>query len=181
MQRIIIWDNDGTVMGSKDPADTSSTAKVILPYVKEYMNKPGIVNVICSGMKTPDSEMRDFDPVMIIKKFEQLMTQLPIRFAVFSPARGGTQCWIVMKKKHGAYEVRAAHENPRYVYLKGTFKKPGTGMLVVIRDILCEEYGYAENDSMLFIGDSEQDEKAAHDFGIPFVWAQDIHKGEVAL
>lgn len=50
-------------------------------------------------------------------------------------------------------------------------------MLVVIRDILHELLGdVVDAKKMVFIGDAEQDRKAAHAFGIPFFWAQDIHR-----
>ena len=35
--KIIIWDNDGTIIGSLDPNDKSPKSKVILPGVKEVM------------------------------------------------------------------------------------------------------------------------------------------------
>ncbi|MBY0109542.1 MAG: hypothetical protein K2X90_00300 [Candidatus Babeliaceae bacterium] len=180
-KEIIIWDNDGTIMGSKNPHDTTDKAKVILPNVQQVMTTSNAVHVICSGCKTPESELQDFDPENIIKRFTSLMEQLPVQVAVFSPAIGGTECYVIIKKT-GSDEViiRKAHEDIRYQHLIGHFKKPGIGMLEVIKDILYLEFGvkmYAENAVM--IGDTWHDEHAAVALGIPFVDATFIHSMKV--
>ena len=35
--KILLWDNDGTVTGSKDPNDSTNNAKVIFPGVEATM------------------------------------------------------------------------------------------------------------------------------------------------
>jgi histidinol phosphatase-like enzyme len=176
MQNIIIWDNDGTITSAKNPNDTSNTAKIILPNVENIMLQGNRFNIICSGMKTPESESQNFNATKIIEKFKQLMMQLPIRIAIFSPAIGGTECWVVIKKDNNDFEIRKAHENPDYQHLIGKFKKPDIGMLHVIKDLL-QEYGLTiHNNNTVFIGDAEQDRIAAHNFGMPFIWAQHLHQ-----
>lgn len=175
-RRIIIWDNDGTIMGSKNPNDTTNAAKVLLPNVEEVMLQPGTFNIICSGCKTPESEMQNFDPEKIIEKFKRAMATLPVNIAAFSPAIGGVQCYVILKKLNDhAIEVRKAHEDSRYGHLIGQFKKPGVGMLVVIQDMIKELN--IENDSTqtMMIGDTWHDEKAATACGITFVDASKIH------
>ena len=39
--KVIIWDNDGTIMGSKDPNDASSKAKKMLLNVERVMHESG--------------------------------------------------------------------------------------------------------------------------------------------
>lgn len=97
-EKIIIWDNDGTITGTKDPNDCALSARIILPNVEMVMCRQGYFNVICSGTKTVESEQRSFDPVIIIEKYKELMLRLPITVAVFSPAIGGIECWIIIKK-----------------------------------------------------------------------------------
>jgi len=173
--QIIIWDNDGTVMGSKNPNDITSSAKVILPNVADVMQRSGI-NIICSGTKTAESELQNWDPVKIIEQFNVLMEKLPVSLATFSPAIGGVECWVMIKHATGNIEIRKAHEDPRYQHLIGHFKKPDIGMLVVIRDLVTELFAQAiDASTTVFIGDAWQDQQAAQNFGIPFVDAHKIH------
>jgi histidinol phosphatase-like enzyme len=180
-KEIIIWDNDGTIMGSKNPHDTTDKAKVILPNVQQVMTASNAVHVICSGCKTPESELQNFDPESIIKRFTALMEQLPIKVAVFSPAIGGTECYVIIKKTGSdSITIQKAHEDIRYQHLIGQFKKPGIGMLVVIRDVLDAEFGIImSNDNAVMVGDTWHDEHAAVAVGIPFVDATYIHGKKV--
>lgn len=174
---IFIWDNDGTIMGSLNPHDTGHAAKIILPNVEKLMRQETSFNIICSGCKTPESELQNFDPVKIIAKFKELMAKLPIHIATFSPAIGGTECWVIIKKSDTDFEIREAHTDTRYTNLIGQFKKPESGMLLVIKDILQEVLETSiEPKSMTFIGDTEHDKIAAQTLGIPFVWAYRIHQ-----
>jgi histidinol phosphatase-like enzyme len=175
VQKIIIWDNDGTIMGSKDPHDTTSAAKVILPNVATTMRQKNTLNIICSGMKTPESESQNFDPEKIIAKFTTLMLELPISIAVFSPAIGGTQCWALIKEADNQITIFKAHEDERYRHLIGTFKKPDIGMLVVIKELLREKGIVCDGTNTVFIGDAWQDMKAAHGAQLPFLHAKHIH------
>lgn len=163
-------------MGSANPNDTSSNAKVLLPNVQRIMETAGTINIICSGCKTPESELQNFDPQHVIERFKLLMDKLPIALATFSPAIGGTECYVIIKRSSvDDLEIRKAHEDSRYMHLVGQFKKPGTGMLVVIQDLL-QELNYAYGSTKLFfIGDTWHDEHAATSLGIPFIPAQQVH------
>lgn len=174
--KILIWDNDGTIMSSRNPNDASSNAKVILPNVKRIMNSNNVLNIVCSGMKTPESESQNFDPIKVIERFRLLMDELPITIATFSPAIGGTECYVVIKRSPtDALEIRKAHEDVRYQHLIGKFKKPDTGMLIVIQDLI-KEIGYESiSTELLFVGDAWQDEQAATACDITFIPAQLIH------
>ena len=173
--KILIWDNDGTVTGSKDPNDAT---RIILPHVEAAM-QAAPCNFIVSGFKCLESERQNFDPEKVIVRFTDLMTKLPISAAAFSPAIGGVACYVVIKHPSGEIEVRKAHEDPRYQAFIGDFKKPGVGMFVVIRDIALELFGQIISDeSVVMVGDTWHDEKAACDFGIPFIDAKRVHSGE---
>ena len=174
--KILIWDNDGTVTGSKDPNDLRHNAKVILPGVEAAMLASEF-NFIISGFKSPESEAQNFDPKKMIEKFKELMTQLPINAAAFSPNIGGVACYVVIKKLDGSIFIKKAHEDERYVEYIGKFKKPDIGMFVVMRDIVREEYGQLiDKDSSIMIGDTWHDKMAAESFGINFIEASVIHK-----
>jgi hypothetical protein len=171
---IIIWDNDGTVTGSINPNDPT---RVILPHVPEVMAASKL-NIICSGIKTPESESQNWDPDWIIARFTMMMATLPISMVTFSPAIGGIECWVMIKRSDTTIEIRKAHEDPRYAHYIGQFKKPDIGMLVVIRDIVSELFSdNVDADTAIFIGDSIQDQQAAETFGIPFVDASVVHNG----
>ncbi len=176
-KEIVIWDNDGTIMGAKNPNDTSSGSKVILPNIHNVMTNNKAVHIICSGCKTPESELQNFEPENVIKRFLLLMEQLPIQAAVFSPAIGGIECYILIKKhSDNNVIVRKAHEEIRYKHLIGQFKKPGVGMLIVIQDLLKEEFGQIMSTvNSIMIGDTWHDEHAAKTIGIPFLDAKHIH------
>lgn len=174
-QKVIIWDNDGTILGSKDPRDQAISANIILPHVEETMKQKNCFNVICSGMKTLESESHNFDPEMIIAKCKTLMLALPVSIAVFSPAIGGIECWVLIKNKDNTFLIFKAHEDDRYKHLIGTFKKPDTGMLSVIKGILQERGIRCDDTNAIFIGDAWQDMKAAHDSGLSFLHARHIH------
>jgi len=119
-KKIIIWDNDGTIMGSKDPHDTTSSAKFILPNVEHVMKTTDALHVICSGGKT--------------------------------------------------------HEDSRYYHLIGQFKKPGAGMLIVIKDMVLEEFCLTITPhNSLMIGDTWHDEHAAATMDVPFLDATHVH------
>ena len=47
--KILIWDNDGTVSGPKNPNNGSVNAKVILPNVEKAMSRADF-NFIISGL-----------------------------------------------------------------------------------------------------------------------------------
>ena len=174
--KILIWDNDGTVTGSTDPNDSSNKAKVILTNVEATMLSADF-NFIISGFKSPESEAQNFDPKKVIAKFKELMTQLPINAAVFSPSIGGIACYVVIKKLDGNLFIKKAHEDPLYAEYIGKFKKPDIGMFVVIRDIALEEYNQAiDKNSAIMIGDTWHDKAAAESFGINFIEASVIHR-----
>lgn len=180
-RKIIIWDNDGTVMGSRNPNDSAGASKIILPNVEQTMNEAHVLNILCSGCKTPESELQNFDPENIIQKFKGLMDKLPISIATFSPAIGGVECYAIIKKKPGEFDIRQSHKEARYKNLIGQFKKPGIGMLIVIQDLLDELYSDKLDPSYaIMIGDSWHDEEAAKSVGIPFVKAQIIHNNSSA-
>lgn len=175
MKKILLWDNDGTVTGSKDPNDIASNAKVILPGVKNIMDSVEF-NFIISGFKSPESEAQDFDPDKISQRFINLMNQLPINAVAFSPTRGGVACYVVMKK-NDQFIIKKAHEDIRYQQYIGEFKKPGIGMFVVMKDLAFEEFNQIiDMDNSVMIGDTWHDEAAAKDFGICFVEAKIIHE-----
>ena len=176
MKDILIWDNDGTVTGSKDPNDKSNQAKIILPNV-ELVMKQTPYNFIISGFKSPESEAQDFDPDKIADNFISLMKNLPIQATVFSPLIGGIACYVVIKKSDSTIFIKKAHEDPRYKSYIGKFKKPEIGMFVVLKDIAFEEYGQViDQETSLMIGDTWHDKEAAKSFGIPFLEARFVHK-----
>ncbi len=169
---ILIWDNDGTIMGSTSPNDPT---RIILPGVKEKMETAGF-NFIISGIATPESEAQNFDPEKVTQRFADLMEKLPVKAAVFSPAIGGVACYVVLKKPEGVV-VKEAHKDPRYQSYIGSFKKPGIGMFVVLRDLAQEEFGQViDKTTSCMIGDTWHDETAATDFGIPFFHARTVHE-----
>ncbi len=179
--KILIWDNDGTVTGSKDPNDSSNNAKVILPGVEAAMLAADF-NFIISGFKSQASEVQNFDPEKVIAKFKKLMGQLPINAVAFSPSIGGISCYVVVKKLDGNIIVKQAHEDLRYAEYIGKFKKPDIGMFIVMRDIAKQEYNQTiDRNSSIMIGDTWHDEAAAKSFGIDFVEASVIHKREEKL
>lgn len=174
-KEIIIWDNDGTIMGTIDPHDTKRGSRVILPNVEHIMTTSKALHVVCSGCKTATSELQNFNAENIIKRFTVLMSQLPIAAATFSPAIGGTECWVILKNNNEIH-IRKAHKEPRYHHLIGTFKKPEIGMLTVIRDLLRKEFNVViKSSNSLFIGDSWHDKQAATSAEIPFLEATHIH------
>jgi hypothetical protein len=172
---VIIWDNDGTIMGTKDLNDRSHE-RIILPNVQEIMNTVPAVHIICSGFKSAETEKKNYDTEGVIKRFSHLMHKLPINAAVFSPAIGGVECWELIKNESGEIEIRKAHDDARYTSYIGHFKKPDTGMFVVIKDIV-KKFGLAvKNSDFIMIGDTLQDQQFAENAGIDFVYAQEIHK-----
>ena len=172
--KIIIWDNDGTITGAKDPNDKTSQAKIIFPGVKQVMEKAKF-NFVISGFKSPESEKQNFDPELVAEKFRKLMEELPISIAAFSPTIGGVACYIVIKNNEKISFVKA-HENPRYSAYIGKFKKPDVGMFQVVSDIALAEFGVKINaENTLMIGDTWHDKLAAESFGIPFLEAKLIH------
>lgn len=178
-QKILIWDNDGTVTGAKNPNDKGDYAKVILPNVKEAMRKADY-NFIISGFKSPESEAQNFDPEKVRDKFSKLMDKLPINAVAFSPNVGGITCYVLIKKFDGSLTFKEAHKEARYEQYIGEFKKPGIGMFAVMQDVAWEEFGQIiEASNTLMIGDTWHDEKAAQDFGIPFLVAESIHKQSI--
>lgn len=105
------------------------------------------------------------------------MEKLPVVAATFSPKIGGTECYVIIKKSaDDAIVIRKAHEDPRYHHLAGQFKKPGAGMLIVIKDMVLEEFGLKITpQNSLMIGDTWHDEHAAKAMNIPFLEATIIH------
>jgi hypothetical protein len=175
LYQILLWDNDGTVTGSKNPNDSSPGNKKILPGVKNLMQQ-ALVNIIISGFKCPESESQNFDPKKIIKNFTNLMGQLPIDAAAFSPTIGGTECYLVIKKSDSII-IKEAHKDPRYKDYIGYFKKPDIGMFAVIQDLIQEKFSKVVNKkTTTMIGDTWHDQKAAQTFGINFIEAKVIHK-----
>ncbi|MBY0281420.1 MAG: hypothetical protein K2W94_04600 [Alphaproteobacteria bacterium] len=173
--KILIWDNDGTVTGSINPNDASDNAKVILPGVRDAMEKADF-NFIISGFKFPESEAQNFDPEKVADKFIALMKNLPIQAAAFSPTIGSIACYVVIKRLDNSIVIKKAHEDPRYQNYIGKFKKPGIGMFVVMKDVVFEEYGQIINqETSVMIGDTWHDEEAAKSFGVSFIEASVVH------
>lgn len=176
--KILIWDNDGTVTGSKNPYDTTRHAKAILPGVENMMRQVDF-NFIISGFKSPESEAQNFDPETVAAKFISLMEQLPIHAVTFSPNIGGIACYAIIKKTNNAFFIKKAHEESRYKSYKGQFKKPDIGMFIVMRDIAREEFKQViDKETSIMIGDTWHDKVAAENFGIPFINATEIHNSQ---
>ncbi len=183
-QQVLIWDYDGTIVA--EHIDPITGNKPILPNVASLMQRENTINIICSGIRAlrPTTHHKTLPPQTItyptadIEKFIQLMHKLPIKAVVFSYALGGAECWVLIKTDTDI-EVRTAHEDDRYLHLVGLFKKPDTGMLHVIKDLLSE--WNIKTDDLLFIGDTQQDQQAAETYGIPFQHAFTIHAGELIV
>jgi phosphoglycolate phosphatase-like HAD superfamily hydrolase len=170
--KILLWDNDGTIMGSKNPNDPT---KVFLPGVLDAMEGADF-NFVISGLASPESESQDFDPDTVAARFINLMGELPISAAAFSPLIGGVACFVVIKKPDGVFVIKKAHEEARYKNYIGHFKKPGVGMFVVMRDVAAEEFGVVvDRSSSVMIGDTWHDEAAASEFGVGFLNAHEVH------
>lgn len=173
--KILFWDNDGTITGAKNPDDTKGRTKGILPGVEATM-KGAQLNIVISGTRTAESNQKDWDVDRVTQMFMDLMRVLPIHMVAFSPLKGGTACYVLIKKPDGAIVMKKAHEEERYQKYQGHFKKPDIGMLVVLKDTAAEEFCVSITPTnSLLIGDMDQDKEAAHAFGIPFVDAQMIH------
>ncbi len=172
--KVIIWDNDGTITSSKNPNDKTSKAKVILPGVSQKMALAKF-NFVISGFKSPESETQNFDPDAIAEKFIKLMQEFPINAVTFSPTIGGVECYVVIKK-NDKISIIKAHENPKYSSYIGKFKKPDIGMFKVISDIALVEFGIKiDSSNSIMVGDTWHDKFAAESFGIPFLEAKFIH------
>lgn len=170
--KILLWDNDGTIMGSKSPNDPT---KIILPNIEVTMQKADF-NFVLSGCKTPESELQNFDHEKITARFINLMEKLPINAAAFSPLIGGIACFVIIKQLNNNIIIKEAHQDKRYHKYIGQFKKPGIGMFAVIRDIAQEEFSQTINRySSVMIGDTWHDEEAAKAISIPFINAHTIH------
>lgn len=171
MDNVILWDNHGTITGFADPNNLAHYSS-IYPNVERVMRKEGTLNIICSGT----SKKRDYDPELIIAKFTKLMQELPITIALFCPDAAGKQCWVITKQHDGSFAIFQAHKDERYAHLVGTFKKPDSGMITVIQDIVANLGILPHEYTPLFIGDSWQDVRAAHNAKMPFVHAGNIHR-----
>lgn len=173
--KILLWDNDGTILGSNNPNDKTPEAKVILPGVEEAMHQVKF-NFVISGFKSPESESQNFDPEKNIDRFIDLINKLPISAIAFSPSIGGIHCYVVIKKDNKIV-IKKAHEDVRYKQYIGKFKKPDIGMFVVMADIVLEEFDQViDKDNTIMIGDTWHDQEAAKGFGIPFMDAKIIHE-----
>ena len=173
MQKILVWDSDGTVVGPKNPHDHNDHSKIILPGVEVVMGKAHF-NCMISGTKTPTSQ--DYDPETLIPGFKELMEKLPVSVIAFSASKDGIDCYVLAKKSDGTIEIRKAHEDARYEQYRGKFKKPDIGMFVVLRDVAQQEFGYSiDSATGLMIGDTTYDEQGAQNFGIPFLHATIVH------
>lgn len=171
-KKIILWDNDGTISASKSPNDPT---KIILPNIEKTMHSADY-NFIISGFASPESEAQNFDPEKTVARFIELMGKLPICATAFSPTIGGVACYVIIKKSDSLI-IKKAHNDPRYQKYIGSFKKPGIGMFVVMKDIAQEEFGKTiDGTTSLMIGDTWHDETAATTFGIPFLHASSIHE-----
>lgn len=176
--KILLWDNDGTILGSNNPNDKSLKSKVILPGVEDVMHQAKF-NFVISGFKSLESEAQNFDPEKNIDRFIELMNKLSISAVAFSPSIGGIHCYVVIKKDNKII-IKKAHEDIRYKQYIGKFKKPDIGMFVVMVDIALEEFNQViDKDNTIMIGDTWHDQKAAKDFGIPFIDAQIIQEYKV--
>lgn len=96
--KILIWDNDGTILGSNNPNDQTLNAKVILLGVESAMHQAKF-NFVNYGFKSSESESQNFDPEKNISRFVDVMNKLPISAVAFSPSIGGIHCYVVIKKE----------------------------------------------------------------------------------
>jgi len=169
--KILIWDNDGTIMGSRNPNDQT---KIILPNIEKVMNL-SLLNCVVSGFKSLSSESKNFPPNLVINRFKLLMEKLPIKVCVFSPKIGGSECYVLLKIGD-RIKIIEAHRDSRYKYFIKRFKKPDIGMLVVLRDIIEENFRYfISNHNAILIGDAWYDKEVAKRFSLPFLDAKLIH------
>jgi len=191
MTKLLIFDMDGTLRRPKsestfinDPLDQS-----LIPGVKEaldYYASDGWYISGCSnqggvekGYKTFKSAIAEqrvtlqlllgLEPVLepsceAADEIDRQLSESSFLGVLFCPDYEGRECYRISKIR-SFDEVHRSYDSARYV---GNFRKPQPGMIQYWVDCFAER--------ILYIGDRPEDEQAAANAKVPFLWAQEWHK-----
>lgn len=172
MGKILFLDLDGTVRRSKSGATfiNDPTDQEIIPGVKEalalYPNhyKVGITNQggVASGKKSLQNAVE-----------EQLITLqlLPELVQIyFCPDFEGIECYKTTIIDGIPRCKKLDYEDEEIAKLRGTFRKPGVGML---KAAIAHYATSVDLTKSLMVGDRPEDQQAAEKLGIAFLWAHD--------
>lgn len=159
--KLIILDKDGTLTTPKSgkkfvqkPED-----QILLPGVLDavrWHTLQGHMLVIASNQGGVSAGHKTIEEVILEMKY-CLHLLLGIQSAYFCPDLEGNQCWHVERQSSSQIEV---------LRFKGRMQKPGDGM---IQQALLDHPSVSE---ILFIGDRQEDEQAAHTAGVAFQSAE---------
>lgn len=189
--KILFADLDGTVRESatgatfiNDPYDQR-----LIPGVKEAIARYpypewsiiGITNQggVAAGFKTLENCITEQQRTMELSKANEL--EYPrIKCIYFCPDNGET-CWRVIddfgidEANQIDTSVVDRHFHPYLKQWVGKFRKPNHGMIEIA--IARLGFGVKLNRSeCLFVGDRPEDQQAAANANIPFMWAEDWRK-----
>lgn len=179
--KLLILDLDGTARRPKSgakfinkPLDQEiipEAAKRIEEYFKNNWVIVGATNQggVAAGHKSLEEAIEEQKITL------QLLSPM-MKGIFFCPDYEGENCYFVSLNNSPKQFVRSHLINPNYPSqpLYESFRKPGSGMLMLALDD-----GKEMPSDVLYVGDRDEDEKAAISANIPFMWAADWWKSKL--
>lgn len=176
--KLLILDKDGTLVRPKAGAKfvQNPQDQELLPGVAEAVSRyaaEGWAMVIASNQGGVIAGYKTLEEALAEMRFALELTNIPKSY--FCPD-GGRYCYE-QRLTYGEFCFskydRLACEMERF----DSFRKPGQGMIQLATDFT---YGMLA-DEVLFVGDRPEDEQAAQNAGVKFMWADAWRKGAEAL
>ena len=177
MGKLLILDKDGTLVRPK-----SGGAFVQHPEDQELL--PGVAEAIAryhvdgwrmaiasnqGGVAAGHKSLQD-----AIAEMAYCLILLPefVRTAVFCPDDGMSIEFVRKFDGVAKYRGYLRHKYMNYARSWRTFRKPDPGMIHAVIDF-CTNDGSGDSVEILFVGDRPEDQQAATNAGVNFMWASD--------
>ena len=165
---MIIFDRDGTLIGSLTDYDANhpkhikhpSDQKLILPMSKIIQDR-GERICIASNQGGVHGTVRYTSLENVAAQMFYLFHLLPVEIALFCTDNAGERCFAVNSRGQ-CWEIGLDFPD-----LIGTYRKPGGGMLEIIKRLYVAP-------SYLYVGDMPTDEQAANAAGMEFEYVKDF-------
>jgi D-glycero-D-manno-heptose 1,7-bisphosphate phosphatase len=168
--KLLLVDLDGTIrepisggpfiQHPQDQRPMAGASQALAHFAQQGYKIAGISNQggVAAGHKTLADAIAEQDYTLVLfPKIDSIF---------FCPDFEGLSCWHVGRDMPTLKLDFCTRDKARFADLVGTYRKPSPGMLLAAMRLY-------EPESTLYVGDREEDEKAAFAAEVTFLWAWD--------
>jgi D-glycero-D-manno-heptose 1,7-bisphosphate phosphatase len=186
MTKLLILDKDGTLVRPKSgekfvqhPEDQE-----LIPGVSDAIARyaaDGWMMAIASNQGGVDAGYKTLEDAIAEMQYAMMLSEIECAF--FCPDMDGKQCYSIIAASTltWACDVKALHRRAVFpLYRLASYRKPGFGMLQEAASYWSSSHwelmtykGFRPEAQILMVGDRPEDQQAAKNAGVDFLWAHE--------